>query len=308
MAIKITAVGDIMPCDGFYSCGFGMGTKIEEKGGYHPYKYIQPELKGDIIIGNLECPISIKGNHHKMPLMGGIEAVNGLKKAGFTILNVANNHILQYGTTMHHETMETLRNNGMTPINHLTPIPIEKKGEMIGFYGFSLINSPTGVYCTIQDVLKTIKPDDHDHTIISLHWGKEFIPMPEDWQIKMAHKLIDKGADIIIGHHSHNVQPITRYKEGIIIYSLGNFISDMTEGRSTNGCIITMDLDSHDTAITPTHMGKDLCCRRGWKQVSALWSVGMERRLHVLRNIYRYDPPYLYSLIKNAINRRRGKI
>ena len=65
-----------------------------------------------------------------------------------------------------------------------------------------------------------------DLKILTLHWGNEYIHRPSMMQRNMAYRLIDAGADIIVGHHSHVIQPYEKYKAGHIFYSLGNFCFD----------------------------------------------------------------------------------
>jgi poly-gamma-glutamate synthesis protein (capsule biosynthesis protein) len=66
-----------------------------------------------------------------------------------------------------------------------------------------------------------------DTVIVSLHWGDEFIQKPSPEEIMVARELINVGADLIIGHHPHVLRGIEHYKQGIIVYSLGNFVCDM---------------------------------------------------------------------------------
>ena len=65
-----------------------------------------------------------------------------------------------------------------------------------------------------------------DVVIVSLHWGNEYHKKPNRRQKRIAHQLIDAGADLILGHHPHVLQPIEEYQNGIIVYSLGNFVFD----------------------------------------------------------------------------------
>ena len=81
-----------------------------------------------------------------------------------------------------------------------------------------------------EEIIKTIKtvkslnPDNF--LIISLHWGEEYKLINSSAQQKLAHQLIEAGADLIIGHHPHVVQNIEKYQGKLIFYSLGNFIFD----------------------------------------------------------------------------------
>jgi poly-gamma-glutamate synthesis protein (capsule biosynthesis protein) len=76
-----------------------------------------------------------------------------------------------------------------------------------------------------------------DLVVVSLHWGDEYRTIPTPWQRKVAGVLIEAGAEIILGHHPHVLQPVESYasrdgRRGLIAYSLGNFISSQNYGVS----------------------------------------------------------------------------
>jgi len=88
--------------------------------------------------------------------------------------------------------------------------------------------------------LKSSRAKAADIICLSLHWGAEWEFYPACRQLKMAHDLAERGADIIIGHHTHNVQPLEKYitkdgREVLIIYSLGNFTSFIRQNTSKMG-------------------------------------------------------------------------
>jgi poly-gamma-glutamate capsule biosynthesis protein CapA/YwtB (metallophosphatase superfamily) len=77
----------------------------------------------------------------------------------------------------------------------------------------------------LEDEIKELQ-EDCDITVLSLHWGDQFAPLPSPDQVTIARNAIDSGADIVVGHHPHVAQPVERYKEGLIAYSLGDFLFD----------------------------------------------------------------------------------
>ena len=83
-----------------------------------------------------------------------------------------------------------------------------------------------------------------DFVIVSLHWGTEHYLYPSTEQISMGHAIVDAGASVVIGHHPHVVQGYERYKNGLIFYSLGNFVFDdlYWEGRTCSGIPFVVDL------------------------------------------------------------------
>ena len=84
----------------------------------------------------------------------------------------------------------------------------------------------------VIDEVKKIK-QEVDFVFAYTHWGAEYKTMFSRGQQKMAHELIDAGADLVLGSHPHVVQPIEVYKNKVIFYSLGNFLFDQTFSRET---------------------------------------------------------------------------
>ncbi|GAH45822.1 unnamed protein product, partial [marine sediment metagenome] len=122
-----------------------------------------------------------------------------------------------------------------------------------GFLGYTRggFNSPKkGVWINkietaniIRDI-KFVNPQC-DFVIVSLHWGIENVFYPSPKQIDLAHKLIDAGATVILGHHPHVIQGIERYKTGLIVYSLGNFQFDpkLSYRKTNKSIILCLDFD-----------------------------------------------------------------
>ena len=202
-------------------------------------KIVDVLSQGDIVFGNLEVVLSDykkKNSYESLMLRGSPYFVDQLKNLNFKLLNIANNHIQQHGNSPFYNTIDILKQSKIKIIgvNYLQPQIIESKGIKLGFFGYSLRpeeNNSKVLYSQgnkkkiISDINKIKKKVDY--IIISLHWGDEYINLPSISQINFAHDIIDAGADIILGHHPHVLQPVEKYKSGIIAYSLGNFVSDM---------------------------------------------------------------------------------
>jgi hypothetical protein len=83
-----------------------------------------------------------------------------------------------------------------------------------------------------------------DLKILCFHWGNEYVHVPSLEQRKMAYKFINNGADVIVGHHSHVIQPYEEYKNGHIFYSLGNFIFDFVHSKMVSvGLVATLEVN-----------------------------------------------------------------
>ena len=89
---------------------------------------------------------------------------------------------------------------------------------------------------------------ENDYVIVSCHWGQELKETPKPYQIQLAHQLIDKGVDLILGHHPHVVQGIEFYKNRLIAYSLGNFVFGSFSERVRDSMILKLTLTEEGTS------------------------------------------------------------
>jgi hypothetical protein len=200
-------------------------TLARTKSGYgDPFQHVMNELeKADLRFLNLETvltpetePVAKKWIHVRTDP----SAVQFLKDAGIDAVNVAHNHILDYGEDGRLRTKALLCEHGIAPICSV-PFICRCNGLTIAMAGFFLYpDDDRG-----EDVLDTVRKirDRCDVLIVSLHWGTEHAQRPSPGQIQLAHRIIDEGAHLILGHHPHRVQGIERYGKGLIAYSLGNF-------------------------------------------------------------------------------------
>ena len=245
--IRIVAVGDVMLGEHPLCLGHGVGSVAHERGSGFVFANVATILRtGDIVFGNLENMLldaeDATGLFERRYLRGRKKDGEGLVEAGFTVMNLANNHALQHGPLGLQQTIRTLEENGIKHIGlrgHDAAI-CEIGARRIGVLGccddqqYELHTE----YVELIDLAKIssnvarLKGAGVDRIIVSLHWGDEFVSYPSPGQVRLARAIIDAGADLILGHHSHVVQGIERYKHGVIVYSLGNFISDMQWDRS----------------------------------------------------------------------------
>lgn len=200
----------------------------------------------DFVIGNLEAPIPGK-DAKAIKKCGPILSQNKqiiylLKKAGFTHLTIANNHIMDYGLSGLEDTLQQLSGNfeviGASNCieNVYSPSILEKEGIKIALFaaaefGFGVCpGNGYGGYAYIQaETLKQqiVQAKKNGYIcILSIHAGLEDIsyPLPE-WR-KIYQDFCNVGVDVIIGHHPHVPQGFERYHTSLIFYSLGNFYFD----------------------------------------------------------------------------------
>lgn len=229
--------------------GRGVNEIISAKGYKYPWGNLLSELKKpDLTIVNLENTFT---THLKaMPKVFNFKAppdrVKALEAAGIDIVNIANNHILDFGMPGLKDTINTLNNANICHIgaglnlqNARRPVIFEKNGIIIGVIGYTdnepnwaaSENNPGINYIHIGDI-KKIRHDINairdtvDIVIVSIHWGPNMQEKPSQETIEFAHQMIDAGVDIIHGHSAHNFQGIEIYKNKLIMYDTGDLVDD----------------------------------------------------------------------------------
>lgn len=236
--IVFVAVGDIM-------LAHRLRPFIEEYGLSYPYKYTTHIFKeADISFANLESPLSTKGEpvpDKEYTFRADPKVAEGLKDAGFDVLSLANNHILDYGQEALFETIEVLDSKMIFHIGAerniqeaREPVILKVKNKRFGFLAYSntfpqrfwaeeeKAGTAYGKFSQVKEDVKGLK-EKVDFLIVSFHWGSEEKISPQEYQKDLAHLAIDQGADIVLGHHPHILSGIEIYRNGVIIYSLGNF-------------------------------------------------------------------------------------
>lgn len=239
--MKLLFCGDIMP------------------GGVLPYqdKYVQEEVLSflksfDLRIGTLECAIGndMQFDESKMNAeMNIVYARNEdffrVKELGIDIVSLANNHIFDLGEAGFKNTLNCLCQNniryvgaGMNLEEASAPLIIKREGVSIALFAccFSGLKpvwvtaaTPTsaGIWQTdIETVCKKIEDAKklYDYVIVLPHWGIELVFFPQEEYYSYAQKMIDAGADSVLGSHTHRIGPYWKYRGKTICYSMGNFL------------------------------------------------------------------------------------
>lgn len=206
-----------------------------------PYKI---EFDIDEFIFNLETPLSCKGTIAK-------NKVNICQDKSYILetfykkplaVSLANNHVMDFGEEAFAKTKDILESldipyfgAGLSTENFNNPSIIEFADKKIALLGYSCVTtSPIfgnsehsgSAVLELNKIIKDIASvrDEVDFVIVQPHWGIQEIPFPRFSDVEIAHKLIDSGADLIIGHHAHVIQSYEIYKDKHIFYGLGNFI------------------------------------------------------------------------------------
>jgi poly-gamma-glutamate synthesis protein (capsule biosynthesis protein) len=208
----------------------------------------------DLMVCNLEGAVTNDAQHYppdnSYDFTFSPEIIGQLKNYGFNFFNLASNHIMDQGQRGLNETKQNLDMLGFDysgcpdgQIAECSSKIIQVKNWQIGLVGFSLVYAKLD-----QEMLqKTIKEiaDKTDLVIVNMHWGSEYQHQFNQAQQEIAHKLIDLGVDVVVGHHPHVVQGIEIYKDKPIFYSLGNFIFDQYFSPDTQqGLAILVELNT----------------------------------------------------------------
>lgn len=250
--VRLVAVGDLM-------LGTSVKRTILSRGPRHPFRPFRALLNGaDLAFGNLETPLSDRGTPTPGKSAASLRdrtnflfrtppaAAEGLAWAGFDVLSVANNHTMDYGGEALVDTLDCLEEQQIAAVGGgedldaaRAPVFVERNGQRIAFLGLSDV---LPLYSTATDDTPGIAParapkfdrlmaaaiaqarHEADQVVVSVHWGEERNPNATRRQRSLGHQLVDWGADVVIGHHTHCLGPVERYGNGVIHYSLGNFI------------------------------------------------------------------------------------
>lgn len=247
-------------------------TVLKQKGYDYPYGDVLPNLQQpDVTVANLETPVTERGSEQKKEYTyrSSPLALPAFKEAGFDVVNLANNHIMDYGTDGLLDTLSHLDKAGIKRTgagkdldDAYKPAIVERKGLKIAFLGFSRV-VPDNSWKAGKDKPGTTQTYDYtlpvetitkakaeaDIVVVMAHWGVERHESPESYQRTLAKRYIDAGADLIVGTHPHVLQGFEMYKGKWIAYSLGNFLF------TTN-----LRADTWETVILEAACSKDKGC------------------------------------------------
>lgn len=346
---RIVAVGDLQLGDSPTSVGFGFRSR-----------YGAADLPGvlaglvtllrdaDIVFGDLEAPLSSRdidaGSWSSREMRGEPEYALALRSAGFTVMNVANNHAVQHGLDGFKDSIAALRNAGIVPCGirgtepwASEPVTLTVGGGSVGVLGYCLRprqygsdeppfaeGSPNSIIADVARLRATT-----DAVLVSLHWGEEFVPLPSVDEVALGHSIIDAGASMILGHHPHVIRPVERYGRGLIAYSLGNCVGDMVwykpfrrgavvsaelaDGEVVSATVRVTELDSRyrptvsdgQQAVVGTGDIEPLTAEEYAKEIARTWR---DQRLavywHVLLRVWRVPPLLLAQLISRTFRNK----
>ncbi|MCR4707962.1 MAG: CapA family protein [Clostridiales bacterium] len=151
--------------------------------------------------------------------------VKALTSASVEAVSLENNHVMDHGEQGYQDTCKTLEDAGILYCGHMGPAVFETDtGVRIGLLAYQTFNGNYArIYDSIEGDIAALREQDCLIVIVSYHWGEEKDYVPNERQVPLGRATIDAGADLVVGHHSHRMNPIEEYKGKYICYSLGNF-------------------------------------------------------------------------------------
>jgi poly-gamma-glutamate synthesis protein (capsule biosynthesis protein) len=268
-ALDVRAVGDVM-------LGRLVGTIARQRGLDYPFAAARPLLAGDLTLGNLEGPLTermspLRPGPYRLPASPAFAAP--LRAAGFDALALANNHALDVGPQGLQDTDAALRAAGIAPLGAGAtadaagePFITTTAGLRVGLLAFNDVGDPEdnadegrsswGRAWLGDAALARVRAAraDADAVVVLVHWGREYAPTPTPRQREWAAKLVEAGADLIVGAHPHVLQPVERIeggaRAGVVAYSLGNFLFDQGDRPETSaGAALRVLLDKEGVAL-----------------------------------------------------------
>ncbi len=223
---------------------------VELQGAGYPFAGLSGVFgQDDLSLVNLECPLTYSQDKQKRAFnfRGYPDAVRVLQAGSVEAVNIANNHILDFGEEGRLETISALDGAGIVYSGGDAPGIFERNGVRVGLLGYSYPYPKAG-----KDITGDVQAlrDAGCHIVIaSFHWGSEFKVDFTGEQRKLGRAAIDAGADVVVGHHPHVIQGIERYKDRYILYSLGNLVYGGTRKLRDSESYIAQLTFSVDTEV-----------------------------------------------------------
>ncbi len=252
---------------------------------YSPcFQYVKDHINSaDWSIGNLEVTLGGKPYQGYPTFSAPDEYLTAIHEAGFNVLVTANNHCLDKGQKGLERTIHILDSlripragtyRNAEEREKLYPLLLEKKGFRLALLNYTYgtngieVTPPNMVnYIDTAVIIKDIKESHKlspDAILACIHWGDEYHSLPNKSQKSLANWLLEKGVTHIIGSHPHVVQPIELRQDSIsgkkhlVVYSLGNFLSNMSARHTDGGLIVEMKLVKDSTGTRLADCGYNL--------------------------------------------------
>jgi poly-gamma-glutamate synthesis protein (capsule biosynthesis protein) len=244
---------------GDVALGRTMETQLARFGSAHPWEGLAPLLREtDLAMANLEGVLTTRGAplDKSYLLRAHPRWSQSLVEAGLDLVTLANNHALDYGEAGLDETLAVLEAReiavvgaGQTQDEAHRPAQFTLNGVRVAILGYAAArwNGSVDVPATgrvawaYPDIVRAdvvAARDRADLVVVVLHAGTEYATEPSSDQVTVARAAVDAGADLVVGHHPHVTQTVERYKQGLIVYSLGDALFDIPRPAAMRGHLL----------------------------------------------------------------------
>lgn len=234
--ISIAAVGDIV---------MGSTPNLPPDGGRTFFDGVAADLSGDVVLGNLEGTLSTGGSSkcgggstNCFAFQTPPSYARWLKGAGFTVMNLANNHAFDFGASGQAQTLAALRKHELLTTGRPGEIAFQQVGDVkvaiVGFAPYPWAQKLTDIPAARKLVRKAAA--EADVVIATMHAGAEgtahthtrkgtetYLGENRGNVVAFAHAVVEAGADLVVGHGPHVLRGMEWYRGRLIAYSLGNF-------------------------------------------------------------------------------------
>jgi poly-gamma-glutamate capsule biosynthesis protein CapA/YwtB (metallophosphatase superfamily) len=244
----------------------GVRTALEGTGNPdYPFEEISPIFReADLGLANLECSLVGPGVpiYKQFMFRGDPGMAPILRAAGLNALSLANNHAYDYGREALMETARHLSEAGIAPLGAGTNAEDASRARIVTIRGarlallafvdleleglLPLAGRPVPALADPEVVRARVSEARAraDFVIVTMHWGLEYAPVPCDQQRRLAALLAGAGADLVIGHHPHVVQPYEWIGRTLVLYSLGNLVFDAQRPECEDGLLARIRIQS----------------------------------------------------------------
>lgn len=256
--IRIGVVGDIIAGDS--PLMLGQGVYSSSRGNYnHLFSFVREFSESyDFLVGNFEAVLVEKIDRaFPAAMKAPIALVETLKSCKFKYLSIANNHTMEYGAAAFSWMCEKLNSAGLETFGHREkPYLIAHDRERnirFGLFSFSTVPALYGTepeyyffnirdHCAEERLMNRLieAKECCDYLMVFPHWGNEFMERPAPWQFALADKMVQAGADIILGSHAHIIQAAHFIQDRPVFFCLGNFLSDYFQDRLKRNLFVTI--------------------------------------------------------------------
>ncbi|MDO4789979.1 MAG: CapA family protein [Porphyromonas sp.] len=261
----------------------GVRVEIEKRGIDELFSSVSPLFyEADATVINLECPLTDRQTslNKRFIFRGEPIWAKALAKAGVTHAAMANNHTNDQGREGIRDTYKHLKEAGIAPLGYgitdeerSAPVVIAKGNVKVALFNTVLIplegwfpfEGKPGVCqhstSKLSEVIKEYKRRyPETYIVVVVHWGAEYKTTPSVMQQQDAQKLLQSGADVIVGHHPHVLQPVRKKGKKYVCYSLGNFVFDHKGERESASLIARFDFSTEGIAYS-SHEVKIVACK-----------------------------------------------